>query len=136
MMRRLAWLGKYRDIGLLCMRLGLGVMFIFHGTPMLMGGPDRWAGLGQEMANLGITVAPVAWGFLAALSEAGGGVCLILGLFTRPACAMLLATMGVAVVHHLAAGEDLMQASHAIEDGVVFLGLIFLGPGRFSLDRT
>ena len=33
----LKFLGKYRDVGLLVLRLGLGIMFMAHGLPKLAG---------------------------------------------------------------------------------------------------
>jgi putative oxidoreductase len=130
----LSSLGKYKDFALLWMRVGLGVMFVIHGWPKIQGGPAMWTGLGAAMGNFGITAVPVVWGFLAALSEFGGGICLVLGLAFRPACIMMAATMIVAAMHHLAGGDGVMTASHAIEAGVVFLGMLFLGPGRYSVD--
>lgn len=131
----LSWLERYRDVGLLLLRLGLGAMFVWHGAPKLMRGPEAWTQIGGAMANFGITAAPVVWGFAAALAEMGGGLLLILGFATRPACFFLLVTMIVAATHHLAAGDGLAGASHAIEVGIVFLALIFVGPGRFSIDK-
>jgi len=130
----LNFLSRYRDLGLLVLRLGLGAMFIAHGGPKLMGGPERWAALGKAMGNFGIDYAHTFWGFMAAFAEAGGGVLLMLGLFTRPACFLLLATMVVAARHHLVKGDGLMGASHPIESAIVFLSLIFIGPGRYSID--
>ena len=131
----LSSLGKYKDFALLLLRAGLGVMFVLHGWPKILGGPTMWTGLGGSMAHLGITAVPVVWGFLAALSEFGGGICLVLGIAFRPACIMMAATMTVAAVHHLASGDGVMTASHAIEVGVVFLAMLFLGPGRYSVDK-
>jgi putative oxidoreductase len=131
----LTFLSRYRDLGLLILRLGLGVMFIVHGGPKLMGGPEMWTGVGSAMGNFGVTAVPAFWGFMAAFAEAGGGVLLILGLFTRPACILLLITMVVAARHHLAKGDGLAGASHAIESAVVFLSLIVIGPGKYSIDR-
>jgi putative oxidoreductase len=109
-------------------------MFLVHGLPKLMGGPEMWKGIGGAMGNLGVTQVPVVWGFLAGLAEAGGGVCLMLGFAFRPACLVMAFTMGVAVLHHFSRGDSLNTASHAIEAGVVFLSLLFIGPGRYSVD--
>ena len=87
------------------------------------------------MANFGVTFAPAFWGFMAAATEFVGGVCLILGFAMRPACLMLLTTMIVAMMHHLAQGDGLFGAAHAIEDGIVFLALVIIGPGRYSIDK-
>ena len=81
----LGFLEKYRDEGLLILRIGLGIMFILHGLPKMMGGPEQWAGLGMAMGNLGITFAPAFWGFMAAFAELVGGICLLLGIMLRPA---------------------------------------------------
>lgn len=130
----LTFLDKHRDTGLLILRIGLGCMFLFHGLPKLFGGPERWEGIGGAMANLGITFLPAFWGFMAAISESLGGICLILGIFVRPACMLLTITMLIAAIFHLGRGDGLKGAAHAIEVGIVFLSLILIGPGKHSLD--
>ena len=127
-------LDKYRDIGLLILRVGIGVMFMIHGLPKLTGGPEKWVMLGGTMKVLGVGFAPMAWGFMAALSECAGGLLLVLGFFTRPACFFLLATMIVATSMHIGKGDPLVRYSHALEAGILFLSLIFIGPGKYSLD--
>jgi putative oxidoreductase len=117
------------------LRVGIGLMFIAHGVPKLLGGPPMWTQLGGAMQNFGIAFAPAAWGLAAALAEAVGGLALALGFGTRLAAAALLATMIVASGLHLAQGEGFAGASHALEDGVVFLAFLIAGPGRHSLDE-
>lgn len=131
----LAFLDKCRDFGLLILRLGLGGMFIFHGAPKMFGGPETWGRVGMAAASLGINFAPAFWGFMAAFSEFVGGILLIMGLFFRPACMLMALTMSVATSMHFGRGDGLRGASHAIEAGIVFLSLIFIGPGRYSLDE-
>lgn len=133
---KLKFLARFRDEGLLLLRLGVGTMFILHGYPKLLGGPDKWQDIGQAVSFLGINWGHVVWGFLAGLSEFGGGICLILGWFFRPACLCMALTMGVATVMHLGRGDGLMRASHAIELGMVFVSLMFIGSGRYGLDRS
>lgn len=128
-------LGKYRNTALLIMRLGLGIMMVFHGYPKIAGGSEKWAALGGSMEYFGITAFPVFWGFAAALAEAIGGLLLIIGFLFRPACLLLALTMIVATVSHFGRGQGLMEASHAIETGISFIGLFFLGPGKYSVDR-
>jgi len=124
-----------RDIGLLILRLGVGAMFMVHGIPKIIAGPELWGKVGGAMGNFGIHFWPTVWGFLAALSEGGGGLLMILGLFFRPAMALMFITMTVAATHHLTAGDGVQIASHAIEAGTVFLSLIFIGPGKYTLMR-
>ena len=128
-------LGKYKNFGLLTIRVGLGIMFIYHGLPMLTGGEKTWEHLGSATKYVGIHFWPVVWGLLCASAETFGGFLLVLGLAFRPVCIALLVTLLVAIAMHIGTGEGLQGAAHAIEDAVVFAGLIFIGPGRYSLDR-
>ena len=127
--------GTGLDAGLLLLRVGVGAMFaIAHGGPKLLAGPPMWEKIGAAMGVVGIHVAPVAWGFLAAASEGLGGFLLMLGLFARPAAFFMMVTMAVASTMHLAHGDGIQTASHAIEMGIVFAALALTGPGRYSLD--
>ena len=54
---------RYRDLGLLILRVGIGIMFLFHGLPKLTGGPAFWGQLGMATNFLGIGFAPAFWGF-------------------------------------------------------------------------
>lgn len=128
-------LGKYRNTGLLILRVGLGVMMITHGFPKLAGGPTGWEGLGGSMKVVGIDFLPVFWGFMGAAAEAVGGLFLILGLFFRPVNVLLVITMLIATLVHFGKGDGLSGASHAIELGIVFFSLIFIGPGKYSIDK-
>ena len=129
-------LGRYTNLGLLLMRVGIGAMMIVHGYPKLLGGPEKWTKLGVSMENLNIHVYPTFFGFMAAAAEALGGLLLILGLAFRPAAFLLLFTMVVAAVSHFAKGDEIGKASHAIELAFVFLGFFFIGPGRYSVDKS
>ncbi len=122
------------DIGLLVARVGLGAMLMVHGWPKITGGPDKWRGLGGAMKHLGIDFLPTMWGFLAAFAEFGGGLLLALGVFARPAAAMLVFTMVVAARLHFAKGDGLSGASHAIELGIAMLALLIAGPGKYALE--
>ncbi|HZJ17376.1 MAG TPA: DoxX family protein [Chthoniobacteraceae bacterium] len=130
----LKFLGKYRDAGLLIMRVGLGIMFMLHGLPDLIAGPKKWAVLGAAMGNLGIPFYPKLWGFLACATEGIGGLLLAIGIFYRPICLLLAFTMVVATLKHYKAGDDfLAKTSRPLELAMVFFGLSFVGPGRFSV---
>lgn len=131
----LDFMGRYRDLGLLILRIGLGVMFLWHGAPKLAGGPEKWEKIGTAMASTGINAIPIFWGFMASFAEFFGGICLILGVMFRPACTLLTITMAVAAAMHLGKGDGLKGASHAIEDGIVFLSLLLIGPGKYSIDK-
>lgn len=129
------FLDKYRDAGLLFIRLGIGFAFIFvHGWGKISGGPELWGKIGGSMANLGITFAPVFWGFMASLAEFGGGILLVFGLFTRSTSAFMAFTMFVAFMQHTSKLDPWNRAIYPMEMFAVFMALIFLGAGKFSID--
>lgn len=130
-----SFFNKYRDLGLLILRLGIGLGFMLvHGWPKISGGPQLWAKLGGSMSNLGITFAPEFWGFMASFTEFAGGILLILGLFTRPAAFFLAFNMIVALTQHLTNLDPWNKVIYPIEMFSVFAAFIFLGAGKYSID--
>ena len=73
---------------------------------------------------------------MAAATEIFGGFLLILGLAFRPVILLLCVTMIITSFMHLKAGDSLSIASHAIETGIVFPGLTFTEPGKYSVDKN
>lgn len=130
--------GVAKDFGLLLVRLGISVsVFVFHGYGKITGGTETWERTGGAMANLGITFAPVVWGFLAAFAETAGSILIVLGPLFRAATLMLAFNMFVAGMMHLNLPADSpasgwLPASHAFELMIVYLALFFTGPGRFA----
>lgn len=129
-------LGKYKDLGLLIIRVGLGILFIYHGLPKLIGGPVRWERLGTAAGSVGIHFLPVFWGLMCALTETLGGVFVLVGLAFRPVCILLVINLIVAALFTYHVSGSFGDATHAIEDAVVFAGLVFVGPGKYSVDKT
>ncbi len=129
-------LGRFSDSVPLVLRLGLGGTQVFaHGLPKLME-PERWEATGRAMGSLGITFAPVFWGFMAGAMETVCGVLLLLGLFTRPATLMLLWIMFVAAAQNvMTAGSLGGGRAHPIDAGIGLLALLILGAGKLSLDH-
>jgi len=121
------------DYGLLIIRLGIGIMFMLHGYPKLLGGTETWSQIGASMGNIGIHFAPTFWGFMAAFAEFVGGFCLVIGFLFRPALAMLIFTMFIAVLMHYTNGDGMKGYSHALESAFVFIGLFISGPGKYAL---
>lgn len=127
-------LEKYKDEGLLIVRLGFGLGFLyFHGWGKLIGGPEAWARYGQAMEQIGIHFGYTFFGFMAAFSESIGGLLIASGLFFPLATALLCFTMIVASVSHIASGQG--NPGHAVKNAFLFLGLVFIGPGKYSLDN-
>lgn len=123
-----------KDFGLLVLRVGIGLIFIKHGYPKLMGGQEKWLFLGNQMAYLGITFAPTFWGFIAAVAECIGGGMLVLGLGTRLAAFLMADTMIVALIMHTNLGDAFGVYAHPLSMLVVFMSLLISGAGRYSLD--
>lgn len=129
------FLNKYSDAGTLFLRIGIGFAFIFvHGWGKMFGGPELWTKLGGSMANLGITFAPTFWGFMAAAAEFGGGILILFGLFTRPAAAFMAFTMLVAFIQHTSKLDPWNRVIYPMEMFAVFMALLFIGAGKYSLD--
>jgi putative oxidoreductase len=129
-------LTKYRESGLLALRVALGGLFFYvHGWPLLAGGVGKWRELGLAMHFFHIHFAPVFWGFMAAFSESIGAVLVMLGLLFRPACILIAITMFVAATVDWRTG-GLAHAAQALELLIVFASLIFIGPGKYSVDKS
>lgn len=127
-----AW-EKYYDEGLLIVRLSLGLGFIYyHGWGKLAGGPERWERLGGVMSRIGIDAGHVYFGFMATFSETVGALCIALGLFFQPMLGLLSFTMVMATIADYASGRG--NPGNALTFGGVLVGLIFIGPGKYSLD--
>jgi putative oxidoreductase len=135
-MRHLLYPGPHAaptDAGLLLFRVVMGAAFILHGWPKIQT-PFGWM---PPDANM-----PGVLQFLAALSEFGGGIALILGLLTRLFALGLAITMAVAAgMVHIAAGHPFVASQPGAPSwelaAVYFAGsVLFLlaGPGRWSVD--
>lgn len=131
----LNFLEKYTHQGLLVLRVGLGISFLFHGWPKLVGGPQRWTKVGSAVSAFGLESGHTALGLMAAVTEFGGGLLLIAGFLTRPVLIPLVMTMFVATVMHISKDHEFSKISHPLEVGLAFIGLLFVGPGKFSVDH-
>src|SRR5260370_16350380 len=86
------------DLALLVIRVFLGITFVLHGGQKLFGwyGGAGIKGTRSMMQNLGVA-HPGLLGWIAALSEAGGGLFVLIGLLTPLAAALIISPMLVAV---------------------------------------
>ena len=129
-------LAKHSDAGILIIRVGIGMGFIFvHGLAKITSGPALWVKIGGAMGKLGISFAPTFWGFMASVSEFGGGILILLGLFTRTSSAFMAFTMLVAAIFHMSNLDPWNKVIYPVEMLSVFIALIFLGGGKYSLDN-
>jgi len=121
------------------LRIGVGSIFIAHGSQKLFGwfGGHGLDGTASWMASIGLTPG-ILMATLAGSAEFFGGLLLIMGLLVRPAAVVLAVTMVVAIAMvHLQNG--LFLANNGYEFGlallVVVLCLVFRGAGSVSADR-
>jgi putative oxidoreductase len=134
------FLGRYvlreglpATVGLLLLRLTIGVMMIHHGQEKLAD-PQQFAN--TYVASLHLPF-PLFFAYVAGFSELIGSWLLILGLLTPLGALAIAGTMSVAAYQHiLTAGLNI----YVLELVVLYLGgslaLLLLGPGRLSFDAA
>ncbi len=121
------------NVGLLLLRVFSGYLILVnHGYGKITADPGRWEKLGGAMESFGIDFFPTFWGFMASFAESFCGLFLVLGIFTIPASFLLSVTMFVAAYGHVIDGEN---AEKAFVFGAIFLAVMIMGPGKYSLDR-
>lgn len=127
-------LGRAADLGPLLLRVGVGLVFAVHGWQKFDGGVANFA---TTLTDLGVP-APEVVAWLMTIAEGVGGVLLILGLATRLVTLPLIAVMvGAIVLVKVDVGFIVMDAVGAELDTALLaglLGLLFVGPGRLSVD--
>lgn len=115
------------DLGVLLIRLMVGVAFTFHGSQKLFG---DMAGFAETVESLGIPM-PVLGAWLAALSEFVGGLALILGVL-MPLFALPLAVTMFVAAFHVHWSDGWVEMEFPLVLGFCAIGLGLIGPGRFA----
>lgn len=125
-------------LGLLALRVPIGIIFIAHGAQKLFGwfGGYGLDGTGQFFASIGLQ--PGYWmALLAGAAEFFGGLALVAGLLVRPAAAALAFAMLIAIfaVH---IGNGFFMSSNGYEYALALtaasVSLLFSGGGRWSIN--
>jgi len=133
-------LGHLADLGPLCMRIGIGAVFAVHGWQKFDTiGVSNFA---KFLDSLGVP-APETVAWLQTIAEGVGGLLLIAGLMTRlvtlPLIAILIGAITMVKVDLPGVGfvvDSSVGIGWELETGLLagLLGLLFVGPGRLSLD--
>ena len=125
---------QLRDVGLLFLRLGMGIGIAGHGYGKLFS--DRMQGFIDGVSKMGLPFGqPAVLAHVAAWSEFGGGILIVIGLLTRVSALMVLGTMCVAFF--VAHGDDPWNVKElAFTYLIMAATLLLTGPGRFSLDAA
>lgn len=126
---------KKPDFGLLVMRLVLGASFVTHGLTKFMGGTSTLEQLGKVMAVFGIHEFPVFFGGMAALFEVIGGILVFLGYKFRFGAAAIAFILLVGIYSTFVTTPSFAKLAWPLELFAVFFGLIFIGPGKYSIDK-
>lgn len=128
------------DLGMLILRLVVGGLMFGHGAQKLFGwfGGYGLAGTSTFFASQ-LRLRPATfWTLLAALSEAGGGLLLALGLLDPLGSLGIIAAMLVAIV--LVHWPRFWMTENGIEYHLVLLAaalaVAIAGPGAYSLDAA
>ncbi|OIK17201.1 oxidoreductase [Bacillus sp. MUM 116] len=126
------------NIGLLIIRLVIGVLFIGHGAQKLFGwfGGYGLKGTGGWFESIGMKPG-VTMALFAGLAEFIGGILFALGFLTPLAGILIVGTMAMAItkVH---APNGLWATANGYEYNLTLLavaiGIALIGPGHYALD--
>lgn len=131
-------MGTLASIGLLVIRLVIGLTFAAHGAQKLFGwfggyGLDGTAGF---MESIGLKPGkPLA--ALAGLGEVAGGLAFAAGLLTPLAAAAIAVIMLVAIVTVTGKAGYWITANgseYTVAIITIAVGVALVGPGRFAVD--
>jgi putative oxidoreductase len=124
-------LNSLQPLGLLALRMCLGLIFFSHGYPKLA---HAGAGMQDFFVQHGL---PGYFVYISGVLEVFGALLLVLGLFTRAAALLLAIEMGVAIWKVHSTGSYL--AVHNYEFPLAMLAgsfaLATVGAGSLSLDQ-
>ncbi|MBB6020920.1 putative oxidoreductase [Paenibacillus sp. JGP012] len=126
------------DLGLLLIRLVIGLSFMAHGAQKLFGwfGGYGIKGTGGWFESIGMKPGTLL-ALLAGLAEFGGGLLLALGLLTPVGGILIALTMVIAIVKvHGANGYWSTQNGFEYNLAILVLGvaLALTGGGQYALD--
>ena len=126
------------DLGLLVLRVLVGLVLAAHGAQKLFGwsGGPGMKGFSGWMAKMGLQPAQL-WGFMGGLGEFGGGLLLALGLLNPLGSLGVIGAMAMAIaLAHWSKGFWSTKGGYEFPLMLLItsatLGLI--GPGAYSLD--
>jgi putative oxidoreductase len=136
MKKLLSYLPINLDLGLLLLRLMIGIVMAFYGYQKLIHF-DQTAEFFKDVHFLGMTgKVPLV---LTIFAEFFCSLLLIIGLFSRLSLIPLLICMGYIIVvmdkmEVYKSGDNGVEFQHAFVYFITYLGLFFTGPGKYSID--
>lgn len=123
---------KYSHVSVFFLRLGVAMVFIFHGYNKLFG-PGAPQKMVDYLSRIGMPL-PTALAYMAGGAEFFGGIMVGLGLLTRQASLFLIIMMLIAIffVHR---NDPYREMEHAVQMLVLSIGTLYSGSGSFSLEN-
>lgn len=121
-------LEKYKnpDLGLLLIRLGLGIIFIAHGW-------QKFGAMDGTIAFFGSLGLPAVVAYLISTIELLGGIALVLGIYTQWA-GLLIALLMVGAIYLVKFKMGLI-GGYELDLGLLIaaLNIFFTGPGKYTV---
>jgi putative oxidoreductase len=119
------------------LRIALGVIFLSHGGQKLfgwLGGKGLEGTAGFFAGKLGLNPG-ILWALLAGIAEFGGGLLVLLGLFTRLG-ALFISTVMLVAIFKVHWGTFFMPTGieYTVSLFAAAVALLIAGGGKFSLD--
>ena len=131
----LAFLTRFRDVGVLALRLAFGFQLVKVSYLNALFPSENLPQFVAYLNALGFPF-PTVGAYLAAYTEFMGGILLLLGLWTRWAAIFLIINFSVAFgMAHLAVNDDYQNTFASVNLLAVSIFLLLNGPGRFSIDN-
>lgn len=129
----------FADLGLLIVRVVVGLLFMGHGLQKLAGwfGGYGLAGTGQWMESIGLRPGR-RWAALAGTLETLGGLCFGLGVFSPLGTVFICAVMLMAIARvHWSKGLWVANggSEYPLTTIAVTVGVALAGPGRYAFER-
>jgi len=127
----LSFIFSYSDLGQLVLRLAVGLVFVLHGWPKLR----DFKNVSGWFESIGIRPGKF-WTAVVIFTEFIGGIALAFGFLTQIFAALMVVNMLVAIIKVKLAKERKFVGNFELDFmlAAAALALVFLGPGRWSLD--
>lgn len=130
-------LNRFRPVAPLVLRVVIGGLFVWHGLDKFDAGIDMVEGMFRSWG----VPAPALAAPTVAVIEIVGGIALMLGFATRIAAMLLSVVMVGALVYvkqdlGIISSQPMPGAELDLAYLAGLIALIFLGPGRFSVDEA
>lgn len=131
-------LADYADLGILALRVAVGIIFVVHGWPKL----TQARTMGAGMAQMGGGMSPgvmTAWMFVQGVIEVGGGLLLVAGIATQVVALVFVIIMAGAIGLKntmMKTGFSAQQTTGWEFDFVLLFAcllLLLIGPGAFAV---